>query len=171
MTQPTPSLAEFLLARIAEDEAVADGASKDGLPVRGRSHWEWQQLASKPNTSLIAQPDGGTGLRPGDVIRDDRVSTPVADHIARWDPARVLAECTAKRRIVEWHTGRDGCCEERLGPLVVDPDPTVSVSANAWGDLVARRSIGHQQRIGCVTLLLLAAPYADHPDFRQEWRP
>jgi hypothetical protein len=23
-------------------------------------------------------------------------------HVSRWDPARVLAECEAKRRIVEW---------------------------------------------------------------------
>ncbi len=29
------------------------------------------------------------------------VAGPQAEHIARWDPARVLAECEAKRRIIE----------------------------------------------------------------------
>jgi hypothetical protein len=30
-------------------------------------------------------------------------------HIARWDPARVLAECEAKRRIVELHGCYHSC--------------------------------------------------------------
>jgi hypothetical protein len=50
--------------------------------------------------------------------------------IARWDPARVLAECAAKRRIVEMYAGQHG-------------QPYV--------------------------LHFLALPYADHPDYRQEW--
>ena len=40
------------------------------------------------------------------------------DHIARWDPARVLAECEAKRRIIElcggWVPDRD------VSPLAAD---------------------------------------------------
>lgn len=57
--------------------------------------------------------------------------------------ARVLAECGAKRRIVEmaWH---------HLG----DDD-------YAWGMEEAKRQI----------LAVLALPYADHPDYREEWRP
>jgi hypothetical protein len=55
-----------------------------------------------------------------------------AVHIARHDPARVLAECEAKRRIVEWYGEEPG----RVGPA----------------------------------LGMLAAVYADHPEFREEWR-
>lgn len=30
---------------------------------------------------------------------------------------------------------------------------------------------GHDLSIPCPTLRMLALPYADHPDYRQEWRP
>jgi hypothetical protein len=56
-----------------------------------------------------------------------------------WDCDRVLAECEAKRRLVEaisWESDQ---------------------LANGW--FVARR-----------LLRLLALPYADHPDYRDEWR-
>ena len=65
------TLAEFLLARIAEDEAVArmvvDGTEQN------RFH-SWVSV------------DFGSSL--------------TADHGNRWSPDRVLAECEAKRRIV-----------------------------------------------------------------------
>jgi hypothetical protein len=64
---------------------------------------------------------------------------------------RVLAECEAKRRIVELHTTVDGaiyptcdCCG-LYGEADVD-----------WP---------------CPTLRLLALPYADRPGYRAEWRP
>lgn len=53
-------------------------------------------------------------------------------HINRWRPARVLAECETKRRLIE------------LG----DKD-------SYWVDV----------------LELLALPYADHPDYVEEWKP
>ena len=57
--------------------------------------------------------------------------------------ARALAECEAKRRIVGLHGGDyDGEC---LSPAHLDGP--------------------------CRTLQSLALPYADHPDFRDEWRP
>lgn len=83
-----------------------------------------------------------------------------AEHIARWDPARVLAEVDAKRRIIDEHyvaTGYDGhradadvcgrCAEDdQAGGSVGDPWP-------------------------CTTLRLLALPYSGRPGYRQEWRP
>jgi hypothetical protein len=54
-----------------------------------------------------------------------------------FDPARVLAECQAKRRAVG----------------------------------VVRRSFGlAQETMAALVLSSLAAVYADHPDYRQEWR-
>jgi hypothetical protein len=62
-----------------------------------------------------------------------------AASIARWHRARVLAECDAKRRIIEL----------QRNDLRDDPQD--------WeADEVLR---------------LLALPYADHPDYRAEWRP
>lgn len=71
-----------------------------------------------------------------------------AEHIARWNPARVLAECDAKRRIVEEHAKLDVTRVEAL---------------SNW-------ERGHQVALDKV-LRLLALPYADRPRYREEWRP
>ena len=76
-------------------------------------------------------------------------------------PERVLAECEAKRRIVgiheldpievySWGTTGGGCglC-----------DHSCETGGDTWG---------HDP---CETLKALALPYADHPDYRQEWKP
>jgi hypothetical protein len=106
------TLAEFLLARIADDEAVAR-RNWDGLPVQAWSLNDDEGFASV----CIAAP-------------------------------RVLAECEAKWRIVD-----------RCAPLADEPDeyPNGLISARA---VLAR-----------ATLRALALPYADHEDFRPEWKP
>ena len=67
----------------------------------------------------------------------------MAKHIARHDPARVLAECAAKRRIVV-------NLEEFRGESSWDDEKNVN---------------------GLYLLRLLALPYADHPAYREDWRP
>ncbi len=95
------TLTEFLLARIAEDEAGAR---------QGQRH-------------------GG-------------VQAAVC--------TRVLAECEAKRRIVELHA--DG-------------------GRNAWiGDRFVNWCTADKATWPCQTLRLLALPYTDHPGFDPVWR-
>jgi Family of unknown function (DUF6221) len=72
-----------------------------------------------------------------------------AEHIARHDPARVLADVAAKRAIVALHDDEGGAHE------CVGHD-------SAWG------TVTDYER-DCRTLRLLAAPYADHPDFDPAW--
>jgi hypothetical protein len=70
-------------------------------------------------------------------------------HIARHDPPRVLAECEAKRRIVE-------ACGDIWEP-----------NDHRWmSDTDADYHAGLE-----VAARFLAAIYADHPDYRQEWKP
>jgi hypothetical protein len=72
-----------------------------------------------------------------------------SEHIAEHDPARVLAEVDAKRCILAAHPARlPGWCS------------TCDVPGDTQGNV-------H----GCLTLRLLALPFADHPDYREEWRP
>ena len=59
------------------------------------------------------------------------------------DPAFVLAECEAKRQIVKEH---------------LEAGETWCPSCDG-------------QTQPCKTLRLLALPYADHPDYRQDWKP
>jgi hypothetical protein len=91
-------LAAFLLARVAEDEAVANR-------FNGSAYSRWK-FEPDPNRSRI----GGrvVGLTPYAEVANDWSSPHgpagyigISPHIARWDPARVLAECDAKRRIAE----------------------------------------------------------------------
>lgn len=71
----------------------------------------------------------------------------IAEHIVRHDPARVLREVEAARRLIrahaKWCSGR---CEAKHPEGGFD-------AAHYWG------------------LKVRAEVYADHPDYRPEWRP
>ena len=70
-------------------------------------------------------------------------------HQYNWNTARVLAECAAKRAIIEqhrvaqWFSVPEGCvtCREHAVPV----------------------------QFPCSTVRALASVYADHPDYQQEW--
>ena len=79
---------EFILARVAEDERDADVAT-----LASSAKWV-------ANNSLLMYLDSeryAECLGSVEHYRQD----PAWYHVARHDPARVLAECEAKRRIVE----------------------------------------------------------------------
>lgn len=105
-------LVEFLLARIAEDERLIE---------RGRAHSALDRCMT-PNRIAVMPVDGGWEL--------------VLDY------ERVLAECEAKRRIVEQYEARENG----------DPDVTED-----WR--VIQRVVAY-----------LASVYADHPAYDPEWR-
>jgi len=71
-----------------------------------------------------------------------------AHHTNCWDKDRVLAECEAKRRIVALHEVRD----PQAARPVCDQD----------------RLMGDAD-YPCLTLRALAAVYADHEGYREEW--
>lgn len=62
-------------------------------------------------------------------------------------PARVLRDVEAKRRILDWHSGGHECSGPESNCLWITDDEA------------------------CATVRALAEPYADHPDYQQEWRP
>ncbi len=74
------------------------------------------------------------------------------EHIARHDPAAVLADVAAKRAIIAWHCTREGTG----GTWDTDP----KALCNECEDLQP-----------CRTVKLLASAYADRPGYREEWRP
>jgi hypothetical protein len=65
------------------------------------------------------------------------------------DPRRVLAECEAKRRIVDMH-GPDHDCQ----------------MPSRYNQVLRHAGNGFRP---CPTLRALAIPYAGHPDCREEW--
>ena len=76
--------------------------------------------------------------------------------------ARVLAECEAKRAVIELHTpvAPEPCHCGVPWSRHEGPRPRT-----LCGECVA--SDGRY----CNTMYLLALPYADHPDYREEWKP
>jgi len=148
-------LAEFLLARIAEDEQIAKDAPGPNWHVAVERKGEpgrWAGVAAYQLT--LPPPDRLDSLSVGTMLARSVGNSPfLIDHVARWSPARVLAECAAKRRIVELHRGQKALWDDDENPLEVVECPECGVL------------------FPCPTLRLLALPYADHPDYREEWRP
>lgn len=108
-----PDLAEFLLARFADDE---DAAS-----------YTHHTAPFECNIVFHASVDPTFGWECNCGV-----------------PPRVLAECVAKRRIIRDLT-------------------------DAW--TVESYWTEDTRRLAECVLRHLAAPYADHPDYREEWRP
>ena len=165
-------LTEFLLARIAEDEAVARGAID---PDRPGTHWRWEVPDDTGDldaprwlrTAEVFPTTSGVGSLPGFPLGFEFLAEPSRGmaHIARHDPARVLAECEAKRRIAGLHFVGDA----------EDWDPEHwACRLCQWDEDCDSPKHEHQHgsgRFPCETLRALALPYADHPDYRGEWRP
>ena len=81
----------------------------------------------------------------------------MAEHAAHFDPARILAECSAKRRLVL------ACREAR---------PDLHFLGRRTGGQAAFPLVPQDEHeLAAVTLALLALPYAGHHDYRAEWRP
>lgn len=138
-------LTQFLMARIAEDEHEARIAiSAVALLDQGAG------VDGLPETSALVAQYGA----------QVREANPLP-----WSPARIIAECQAKRRIVELHHPHDHggehgtatFCEQCQwdhgddGPRI-DNQPVENFGANP-----------------CSTLVALAQVYAGHPDYDTTW--
>jgi hypothetical protein len=91
---------------------------------------------------------------------DVRAMVDVPECVAPYAPARVLAECEAKRRILKEHSNDYGdcaTCYEGDDGACGDPECCGSPSTV-------------MKRWPCPTVRLLALPYASHPDFNPEWK-
>ncbi len=121
------TIAEFLLARIAEDEAVA--LASDPL-------LRWPQNADEFPV------EAGVPLARATLL-----------HSRRWDPARVLAECEAKRRLVKLHCASHYCIPH-----------AGHANTGRWYES------NHVYPWPCPSLAFLALAHVYHPDYREEWR-
>ncbi|MEV8417819.1 DUF6221 family protein [Streptomyces niveus] len=135
-------LVAFLRARLDEDEQAARGCSSEAW-------WEHpKNWVSAPQLNRIAlvMHDGDRG------------------HVVRHDPARILREVDAKRRIIDFYAN---ALEERAAlrarmRKVIDSDP------DEFGRLHRQENelIETATRMAPI-VRLLALPYADHPDCQE----
>jgi hypothetical protein len=167
---------EFLTERIHEDIVFAMDASKRNaeLPsMLGGVHWFWSTSQDEdalvhpdeefiggdesPTVSLRSREEWATGNTHGHqtlpqfaIPVAEEVPYEVGTFVTRFDPARIIAEATAKRRIVIEHEERNGRCRV-----------CASQYKGEWARFVSP----------CWTLIDLAVIYSDHPDYKNEWRP
>lgn len=165
------TIADFLLARIDEDEKAAREIYPPGA-------WRTDEYEDIDEFVVVGPPPRGTRRydqgEPGDEV--DIITSQdegLVGHIARWSPYRVLAECAAKRRIVDRHARRRtilpgapwvefGWNSSGLAIKLPDGSTVTGAVADALYDEWSEPSTGD-------TLRALAAVYADHPDFDPAW--
>jgi hypothetical protein len=145
-------LIEFLRARLDDIEQTARAALRDPQYLVDDhatvDDGVWR-AGSHPHDECAVD---GVGIR---IYDEGGHTAEQARHIALHDPARELAEVDAKRRIL------DEVVDEATGlDMSVDGDRRVGP-----------RDTTTEPYLGTVLLRLLALPYADHPDYREEWRP
>lgn len=121
------NITDFLRARLDEDEQTARGAEAP----------QWVSYEQDCDVHVGGRPDGPHVALLGRSSWEGVVGN--AAHIARHDPARVLREVKAKRRVI----GR------------------LNSHAAVMGEDEMHRDV----------LSILAAVYADHPDYNPDWRP
>lgn len=151
-------LEQFLLERIAEDESSArELADFDGIG-------EWAFERHERDLVWMVSSPAGVQIITGYVGNGD--SRPAAEHIARWDPARVLVECEAKRAIVAEHA------TTRVDPndkLMLPGYCRMCVGETGWP--IRTHQVGVGVDAPCLTVRLLALSYAGHPEYDEAWRP
>jgi len=158
------TLTEFLLARIAEDEAMANDAY--GFLI-GSRWWEktehgrvyaghWVPVVGVTSYDEPADDDA-------DIVTHQGLGMDSLAHIARWDPARVLVECEAKRAIVARH-----CPYEQV---FFNRETQEMDSAGPACEWCGGHEPGIQDTWPCLDLCALALPYAEHPSYDEAWRP
>jgi len=149
-------MATYLLERIAEDEQIARAAcARDDVA----EHWQWvvstaidqvvhdvgredaDQAECLSLCSVETHPTEFDGPLPTFALRHVNDHTVALPHIARHDPARVIAECETKRRVVQ-------LCRD----------------ASELDDWVTT-ALAEEM------LLHLVQVYTDRPDFPPEWLP
>lgn len=85
------------------------------------------------------------------------LSAPVVhSHIVRHSPERVLADIAAKRNLIA------------VMAVMLAPMPTPAGYPDAARKLKLEVELA-EENAAKLTLRLLAQPYRDHPDWRQEW--
>ena len=131
------TIAEFLTARLDEDQAAAERLAED------QRSWTWLPDPKHPSYRGEIRE---IFLQACNTEDPQYIQFEAGEHIARHDPARVLADIAAKRAIVA-RCGRE-VRQQELNPRRYDFDTSERHALRA-----------------------LAAIYSDHTDYSEEWKP
>jgi hypothetical protein len=129
-------LVQWLRVQLDEDERIARAATAGPWSRMGQ-----RVLDPSPPSDRL-----GVGMAVGHAAASADFNE-TADHIAVWDPARVLREIDAKRQLLDRYEELRAASKEQglIGDVTEE-----------YQDFLLR---------------LLALPYADKPGYREEWAP
>lgn len=151
-------LVRWLGEQLDEDKRIAQAAIEAEFLMCGR----W--LARGPYGDDDRY--GNIQSEQNEQIIEEDLLWPHVVHVAEWDPARILREIDAKRRIVRLHAITvEKADTTPFDPATGEPRPDeydVTCSLCGW--------VSDDPASACLTLRLLALPYADRPGYREEWR-
>lgn len=128
---PPATLAAWLEQQLANDEAVALAAWGD----------RWTALTLYPDRSVVVTTPA---TAPASMVTTEHKDDGTVAHIARHDPARVLANVAALRAVIALHVDLHAC--SFFGPGDKGPEPNP-----------------------CPTLRALAQPFAGREGWQEAW--
>ncbi|MFJ7269409.1 DUF6221 family protein [Streptomyces sp. NPDC099050] len=172
----TTDLVQFLRARLDEDnEAARKAAALCGCHPAAPS-WTFRDGDDEEDGRIITVGDPhpillGKRRRLAQRWNQSYDGLFAAQHIVRHDPARVLAEVDAKRRILLLHnipavvSPKMAAFGLRKGESPEDDRRCAGCGLDSMDDPIT------PDVSECPILRALALPYADHPDYREEWKP
>jgi hypothetical protein len=139
------AITDFLYARLAEDEALAKKAAASSTPAMDVSREPIGPAWEDSEGMVLGKPDKDGYRIP---LWDNEGSwtlsmdTNVSAHVARHDPARVLAECAGKR--------------DTLGIYIQMGESSAPEAVPVWLVLAE-------------VVVNMARPYRAHPDYDWNW--
>lgn len=165
------TITEFILARIAEREEAARAAAEAArlAPSNDLSdHWVAEVIHSHDG-----KPFGLVSGAPIQATRPTAFARTV-EHIAYHDPASVLAECEAKRRIVELHESWPVLVERQPTFETIEGDDPTRLAFRATREIAWLTEQEYRTRFGdepptAPMIRVLAAIWADHADYDPAW--
>jgi hypothetical protein len=147
-------LVTWLRAQIDEDEQQAQQAARDTAP-------KWYRYE---RYIMSADPHPASSSDEADLYIAMDGTEATMEHMARHDPARVLAEVEAKRRILDLHEVVDN------GGGTLDSRYCACCFADRGYNAGVSNKTGEGLPVWCETVRLLALPYAGRDGWREEWR-
>lgn len=127
-------LARWISAQLDADERIARAVEDRSAPFDGQWIADGDSAVRTLNGHMLFYRHGSGPLKPG-----------LADHVAQWDPARVLRDIDAKRKMIAAFTRR------------YEASKASSTSMSVGADWVVLADV----------LRLLAAPYLDRPGYEE----
>lgn len=141
----TDELAAWLTQIWDEDQALAERLAED------QRSWTWTPDAAYPHYRGEVRE---IFLQACNTEDPQFIQYEAGEHIARHDPATVLARIAADREIL-------ALADEASG-----------LDSQVDGEFrLGRRDLAVEPYVGDLILRQLAAPHADRPGYREEWKP